>query len=257
MTTENEPKLYRDLVEWYPLLTPVGDYVEEAAFYRHLFEVHCRRPPTTLVDFGSGGGHNCAHLKSTLSCTLVDLSPAMLASSRRLNPECEHVEGDMRTIRLGRAFDCVLVHDAISYMSSRADLQRAIATAFEHAAPGGVALFQPDFVSETFEQGTDQGGSDSLERALRYLEWRWIPDTLEDGYVTDMAYLLRDDKGSVEVVQDRHVMGLFSRAVWLDLIAEAGFVPLAVPFDHSLNCAGGHDVFLGLRPDLGQDPSTA
>lgn len=32
MTTETESRLYRDLVEWYPLLTPVGDYVEEAAF---------------------------------------------------------------------------------------------------------------------------------------------------------------------------------------------------------------------------------
>jgi len=27
------PKLYRDLADWYPLLTPVDDYAEEAAFY--------------------------------------------------------------------------------------------------------------------------------------------------------------------------------------------------------------------------------
>jgi len=63
-----------------------------------------------------------------------------------------------------------------------------------------------------------------------------------------MAYLLRDESGAVEVIHDRHVMGLFSRAVWLELIANAGFKPLAVPFEHSSNCDGGHDVFLGLRP---------
>ncbi len=242
------PRLYRDLADWYPLLTPVGDYAEEAAFYRRLFETHCRRPPRTLLDLGSGGGHNAAHLKATLACTLVDLAPAMLALSRRLNPECEHVQGDMRFLRLGRAFDCVLVHDAVSYMASRADLARAITTAFAHTAPGGVALFQPDFISETFEPGTETGGSEAGGRALRYIEWRWAPDSRTDIYVTDMAYLLRDESGAIEVLHDRHVMGLFSRSVWLELIAAAGFEPIAVPFEHSANCDGGHDVFLGLGP---------
>jgi SAM-dependent methyltransferase len=242
------PRLYRDLADWYPLLTPVTDYAEEAEFYRRLFESHCRRLPRTLLDLGSGGGHNAAHLKATLACTLVDLAPAMLALSRRLNPECEHVQGDMRSIRLGRVFDCVLVHDAVSYMSSRADLSGAIATAFEHTAPDGVAMFQPDFVSETFEPGTETGGSEAGGRAMRYLEWRWSPDARTDCYVTDMAYLLRDERNAVEVFHDRHVMGLFSRAVWVELIAAAGFEPIAVPFQHSANCDAGHDVFLGLRP---------
>ena len=33
--------------------------------------------------------------------TLVDPSAGMLAHSRKLNPECAHHEGDMRTFRLG------------------------------------------------------------------------------------------------------------------------------------------------------------
>lgn len=35
------------------------------------------------------------------------------------------------------------------------DIDAAIRTAFEHTAPGGVALFQPDFVRETFEERTE------------------------------------------------------------------------------------------------------
>ncbi len=242
------PRLYRDLADWYPLLTPMDDYAEEAAFYRRLFEAHCLRPPRTLLDLGSGGGHNAAHLKATMACTLVDLEPAMLALSRRLNPECEHMQGDMRSVRLGRVFDCVLVHDAVSYMTLNADLVSAIATAFAHTAPGGVAMFQPDFVSETFEPGTETGGSDANGRGLRYLEWRWLPDLSTDMYVTDMAYLLRDENGAVEVIHDRHFMGLFPRTVWLELIEAAGFKPLAVPFEHSSYSNTGHEVFLGLRP---------
>ena len=108
------PRLYRELADWYPLLTPVADYAEEAALCRRLFAEHCRKPPRTLLDLGSGGGHNAAHLKATLACTLVDIAQTMLALSRRLNPECEHVQGDLRALRLGRAFDCVLQHDAVS-----------------------------------------------------------------------------------------------------------------------------------------------
>jgi len=247
-TSTQALRLYRDLADWYPLLTPVGDYAEEAAFYRRLFEAHCKRPPRTLLDLGSGGGHNAAHLKAALACTLVDLEPAMLALSSRLNPECEHIQGDMRSVRLGRVFDCVLVHDAVSYMTSRSDLASAIATAFAHTAPGGVAMFQPDFVSETFEPGAETGGSEGNGRGLRYLEWRWVPDSRTDMYVTDMAYLLRDESGAVEVVHDRHVMGLFPKSVWLELIAAAGFEPLVVPFEHSSYSDTGHEVFLGRRP---------
>lgn len=249
-TTDNhQPLLYGELAEWFSLLTPVADYAEEAAFYRGLFEVHGARQPQSLLDLGSGGGHNAAHLKASLACTLVDRAPEMLAVSRGLNPECAHICGDMRTIRLGRQFDCVLVHDAVSYMASRADLAAAIATAYAHTAASGVALFHPDFVAETFSPGTDTGGSEDGGRALRYLEWRWIPEGIEEGYVTDMAYLLRHADGTVGARHDRHRMGLFPRAVWLTLIAEAGFDVQAVPFVHSSGACAGHEVFVGVRPD--------
>ena len=89
MTTESTSRaaqtlrLYRELAEWYPLLTPSGDYAEGAAFYRSLFETHAQRPARTLLDLGSGAGHNAVHLKSRFACTLVDLAPAMLVLARR------------------------------------------------------------------------------------------------------------------------------------------------------------------------------
>ena len=109
--------------------------------------------------------------------TLVDLSDEMLDVSRRLNPECEHLCDDMRTVRLGRSFDAVYVHDAIDYMTTEADLRRAIETAYAHCRPGGVAVFVPDHTSEAFEASTDHGGDDSAHgRGVRYLEWTWDPD---------------------------------------------------------------------------------
>ncbi len=240
------PRLYRDLAEWYPLLTPVEDYPEEAAFYRRLFETHAVRPPRTLLDLGCGAGHVAFHLKPGLEATLVDLSPSMLALSRRLNPDCEHVEGDMRSVRLGRLFDAVLLHDAVSHMTTRGDVAAAVASAFAHTAPGGVALFQPDCVTETFEEGSDTGGSDGGGRGLRYLEWRFRPEPEAERFVVEVAYLLREAGGEVRVAQDRLEMGLFPRAYWLETIAAAGFEARVVPLEHS--AAGDYEVFVGRRP---------
>ena len=240
------PRLYHDLAEWYPLLTPVADYVEEAAFYRRLFETHASRPLRTFLDLGCGAGHNAFHLKAGLAATLVDLSPAMLALSRRLNPECEHLEGDMRSVRLGRLFDAVLIHDAVSHMTTRDDLAAAVATAFAHTAPGGVALFQPDCVAETFAEGTDTGGSNGGGRGLRYLEWRFRPEPEAEDFVVEMAYLLREPSGEVRVAHDRLEMGLFPRAFWLETLAAAGFEASVVPLEHSV--ATSYEVFVGRLP---------
>jgi hypothetical protein len=146
----------------------------------------------------------------------------MLAVSRALNPECEHVVGDMRALRLGRSFDAVVVHDAVMYMTTEDDLRAAIGTAAAHLRPGGAAIFIPDHVRETFRPETDHGGHDGDGRSLRYLEWTWDPDASDTVFVTEHAYLLRDGDRPTRVHQDRHVMGLFPRAVWVGLLGEAG-----------------------------------
>ena len=97
----------------------------------------------TLLELGAGGGNNAFHMKRRFSCTLTDLSPRMLEVSRSINPECEHLAGDMRELRLGRQFDAVFVHDAVEYMTTPDDLARAVSTAYIHTRPGGVALFVP------------------------------------------------------------------------------------------------------------------
>ena len=73
------------------------------------------------------------------------------------------------------------------------------------------------------------------------------PDPSDTTYVADYAYLLRTSDGTVRVEHDRHVEGLFRRADWLRLLAEAGFQARAVPFDHSEFEPGSHEVFVAKR----------
>ena len=147
--------------------------------------------PTTLFELGSGGGNNASFLCKRFTCTLSDLSPQMLTLSRALNPDAEHVLGDMRTLRLGRTFDAVFVHDAVMYMATEDDLRSCMETAFAHTRPGGAALFAPDCTRETFAPGTDHGGHDGDDgRALRYLEWTHEPGPGESSFAVDYVVLL-------------------------------------------------------------------
>ena len=168
--------LYSDLVPWYHLVDPAEDHLEEADAFEAAFTRGAVVPPATLLELGSGAGHNALHMKRRFQCTLTDLSPQMLARSQGLNPECEHLPGDMRTIRLGRTFDTVLVHDAIVYMTSEEDLLAAARTAFVHTAPGGRAIFAPDCVRETFRETSEVISGDDGTRALRCVAWTWDPD---------------------------------------------------------------------------------
>ena len=162
-------RFYGELARWWPLISPPEDYTEEAAFAASLLH-RAAHPVREVLELGSGGGHNAVHLKEHFAMTLVDLSEAMLDVSRRLNPESLHRQGDMRTIRLGREFDAVFIHDAIDYMTDEADLRRAMETAFVHCRPGGLALLMPDDIRETFKEGTDHGGDDAAAPAGDHLQ---------------------------------------------------------------------------------------
>jgi SAM-dependent methyltransferase len=239
-------RLYGDLAEWWPLISPTEEYTEEAGFAAALFGL-ADGPVREVLELGSGGGSNASHLTSQFTLTLVDLSADMLAVSQRLNPDCPHIQGDMRTIRLGRTFDAVFVHDAVDYMTTEDDLRQVVATAFEHCRPGGVAVFMPDNLTETFDPGTGCGGGDGDDgRGARFLEWSWDPDTADTWTQTDYVYLLRAPGEPLHVVQESHRLGLFPRDTWLMLLAGAGFEAQAIT-ERTSDDRRPRDVFTGLR----------
>jgi trans-aconitate methyltransferase len=235
-------KLYSELAELWPIFSSPEEYREEAAHFDRVLTESCNPPPRTLLELGSGGGNNASHLKAHFEMTLVDLSPQMLAVSRALNPECEHLEGDIRTVRLGRTFDAVFVHDAVCHMITDEDLSAVITTAFEHCRPGGVALFVPDEMRETFVPSTDHGGNDTAQGSVRYVQWTTDPDPSDTTILVDFGILLRDEQGDVRVVHERHTHGLFARSVWLRLLRKVGFKPTVVRDKHV------RDLFLARRP---------
>jgi SAM-dependent methyltransferase len=195
----------------------------------------------TLLELSSGGGNNALYMKRRFQMTLVDLSPRMLEVSRRLNPDLDHVQGDMRSVRLGRTFDVVFIHDAIMYMTTEDDLRRALETAAAHARAGGALLVTPDHTRETFAPNAGHGGHDAPDRSMRYLSWAYDPDPSDSWYNVSFAFLLREEDGPAIPRFETHRFGLFPRDVWLALLREVGFEARIVAAED------GRDLFLGRR----------
>ncbi len=245
--TEQFPRMYHEFADWFHLLTAPGDYKEEVEFYTRVMVENSRIQIRDALELGSGGGNSASRMKSRFKMTLTDLSEDMLKISRRLNPECEHIQGDMRSLRLGRQFDAVFIHDAITYMLTKADLLKAMKTTFIHCRPGGVALFAPDFIRESFTPKTKHGGHDGEGCSMRYLEWTWDPDPDDTWYYVDFVFLFREGEAA-KSEYERHTFGLFAENDWRRLLAGAGFTDIkAVPYPKTMKLQT--PVFVGFRPE--------
>jgi SAM-dependent methyltransferase len=220
MDGDHVPLMYGELAGWFHLLTAPEDYAEEAAVYRRLLDGAGQ--VRTVLELGSGGGNNAVHLKRSYDLVLTDRSPAMLDVSRTINPDLEHVVGDMCELRLGRTFDAVFVHDAVSYLVDLTALGAMFATAAAHLRSGGVLLVCPDHVRETFAPGTDHGGHDGDGRSLRYLEWTHPADPGATTCTATYVFVLREGD-DVQVRHEQHELGLFSRDEWLATANAHGF----------------------------------
>ena len=174
---------------------------------------------------------NLSYLTDQFDAVAVDLSPQMLEQAKLLNPGVEFHVGDMRTVRLGRTFDAVIIHDAISYLRTEDDLRAALATARAHLREGGVFITSPDWFRESFtDPAVSTGTNTDGVTTFTQIEYTYDPDPSDTTIESLMWYLIRDADG-LRVEHDCHVLGLFPLATWERLIAEAGFEFERLPYD--------------------------
>jgi ubiquinone/menaquinone biosynthesis C-methylase UbiE len=216
-------RLYTDLAWLWPMWGDVAaEYAQYCQYVTGLIRQYAMRPAVTLLDVGCGGGKNVANLSREFTVTGLDLSPAMLGQAQALNPGCTFVEGDMRTCRLGRAFDAVLVDDAISHMNCRADLESALRTAYDHLNPGGVMVVTPDVTTETFQQNkTTTTAATKGNVDVVFVENAYDADPTDEQYETTILYLIRDH-GMLRIETEHWTMGIFALSTWTQLLQDVG-----------------------------------
>jgi trans-aconitate methyltransferase len=141
---------YNELAWTEDFLADPSKYEDEVKVYVDFIKHIAKEPVRTLLHLGCGAGGHDRFFKNHFTVTGVDLSIGMLNKARDTNPEIEYLEGDMRSIRLNRYFDTVVIPDSIDYMVSLDELKRAIHTASIHLNTGGVLLIVGK-TKETFQ----------------------------------------------------------------------------------------------------------
>ena len=131
---------------------------------------------------------------------------------------------DQAQVRRRHLLTCIALGPHDLAIVSRSAVGSATSNECMSSASQTGAFFVPDFVAEAFRPETQHGGHDGADgRSLRYLEWTYDPDPADTTVVTLYAYLLREVDGSVRVLDDRHIEGIFPRGTWLRLLAGVGF----------------------------------
>ncbi len=197
--------------------------MEESEEFCSIIRKHSGIQVRTLLHLGCGGGHNDCTFKKHFQVTGIDMSQAMLALARELNPEVTYLAGDMRSVRLDKTFDAVAILDSINYMLSVEDLQAAFETAFAHLNPGGVLLTYVEESPERFRQNTTRQSLHcraDLEVVL--VENAYDPDPEDTAYEVAFVYLIRQG-GRLAIETDRHVCGIFGMKTWYDILKKVGF----------------------------------
>ena len=244
-------KLYNELAYLWPVISPPETYAEEADHWRRAIRNKLGEDRLRLLELGVGGGHNLSHLTTDFEAAAVDISPRMLELSRRLNPTVDHHLGDMRTVRLGRKFDAVLVHDAIGYMLTEDDLRAALTTAKEHLRPGGLLLLAPDLVRESFYEGMVHRWTGAVGDVRVETEERmYVRDPADSVIESHFTYTITES-GTVRTEHDIHLTGLFPIATWTRLLRETGFAAEVLPLPGNEGGYGDY-LFSGVLRDTGQ-----
>jgi SAM-dependent methyltransferase len=229
--------------QYYDLLYKDKDYAGEAAYVRSLIERY-RPGARSVLDLGCGTGRHALLLaESGYRMTGVDRSPEMLteANQQLASASAEQakrlassgaaptfLQGDVRTVRVGRKFDVVVsLFHVMSYQTSNDDLRAALCTVKEHLEPGGVAIFDcwygPAVLTERATARTRQ-----LENERISLVRSAEPVLHPNRNCVDVNYrVLITDKhsGAVQELRETHTMRyLFSPEV--ELLLEASGLEL-------------------------------
>lgn len=146
--------LLYDHPEYYEVLYPDARD-ETPAMCRRIFSRFLGGPPRSILDIGCGTGRDLRSLRRTCpECVGVDLLPQMVAYAKARSSGVEFHVGDMRNLRLGRAFDVVLCFGwVLMYALTDRDLDRTLDTFAAHCHPGSLLILDVRNASALLRDG--------------------------------------------------------------------------------------------------------
>jgi len=224
--TISEWQLYSDYQWVWEMISNSDDYEPLSAYVVAKISEHETHKTATLLHLGCGSGNMDFHLKKHFEVTGVDLSPDMLASARKKNPECRYFTGDMRTFSTNNRFDAVVIPDSINYLRSPEEMQQVFVNARKLLNPQGLLLVIVPYDPEKFPQNrttVDTVSDKGIE--VTFVENNYAPGFEENTFEATFVILIRDKQRQKTLI-DIHTLGLFKKETWFKELKKSGFEAL-------------------------------
>jgi len=196
------------------------DYESESKRLKQLIGRHKRSDGNSLLDLPSGTGRHLYYLKAWFNAEGLDINPKMLEIARKRNPGMRFHRGNMRTFKLTKRFDIITcLFSAIGYMTTRAQLRRAVGNMSAHLRPRGVLIIEPWISPRDFKNG-------SLHAVLvnqPKLKLARIGRSIAHGKtsIIKFHYLLATPK-TTRYFSESEKFGLFTQAEYASALRSAG-----------------------------------
>jgi SAM-dependent methyltransferase len=217
--------LFSQSFEWYDALySSFKDYATEAELLAGRIR-QLMPGARTVLDVACGTGEHARRLADTHGFQVdgIDLEPGFVDIVARKVPSGRFVQGDMRDFSLPARYDAVIcLFSSIGYLTTLADLARALTCFRAHLNPGGVILVEPWLEPEAWRPGTvtlHTFESDTL--TVCRLGHADVRDHIS---ILTFHYLAATAAG-IEHRTEVHELALFTRAELAGAFAAAGLAP--------------------------------
>lgn len=211
---------YVKFAKFYDAIYSFKNYEAETRRLHELISAYKRAPGNSLLDVACGTGGHLTFLRNLYAVEGLDLSEEMLTIARQRLPETQFHRADMLDFDLGRKFDVVVcLFSAIGYVKTKQRLKQAIANMSRHLVPGGVLAIEPWLSGETYQPGGLHGmfiNQPELKIARLNL------GAVRNGVSIIKFHCLVGTPEGIEYFTERHELGLFSEAEYLEAFAAAG-----------------------------------
>ncbi len=215
--------------ELYELFSHDQDFKKEAEFVVRVIKRAKRSKGSSLLNVGCGTGSHDRFLKRHFHVTGMDLNPDMLRLARKKNPKIPYVTGDMKKMKLNRTFDVITALTGVMcYNYTYEDLSATLKNFHQHLEPGGVLVYDVPAVKETafgkknrflaLTSTSSVGDTDAV-----VIDYPYDPDKRDTTFETHLVFLLRKNRGPLQIISDRHLQGLFQGKKVEAMLRKTGF----------------------------------
>lgn len=230
------------------------DYRAEASRLLNLVDRLVGERAQTMLDVACGTGRHLPYLSDRLRITGIDISPDQVSRAQERLPNGEFHVLDMCDFDLGCTYDVVTcLFSSVAYASTLDRMRAAVGAMARHVAPGGILVLEP-WPAPVVVPG-ELPRSTYAERPNVTVCRMHTLELIGDVSVIHFHHLVGTAEG-VEYFVERHEVGVYTRAEYLDAVTATGLTASADDDGLTgrglvlgLNVAGGRQV-----PDASHEP---